>query len=632
MQGRHLSRPFAAISPLTDLRVWLDPARIQWRLACRVLLSMLGVTLALVALHDTLPFSPAAYALALSTTMIGQVSVRDATPSERAGTRLVSVGIGFGLISVIALLDHALLAVNLLLLGVVFGAMFIRHIGSRWQAVGLYAFMCCVLSGYLKPVQGQLVGIGIALVLASVVNHLVRNHVLVEDTRRDFHRLMLAQRAAVRRFCRAIVPASQGVASARRARALSEHAAISAIQQAQAYLPLNNPGQADGLAVDLLGLRLSLRAAVLSADDPATRDDVQGRTREILALERRIRSVATALPPDFFTTSAPAPAAPATDARAANRAGLILAIQVTLATAIAMVAGLQLSEQRWFWAVLTAFIVFSNTQSRGETLIRGLARAGGTALGVVLGSLLATVVAGAMAPTIALVALFLFVGYFLMAKSYSAFTLCLTMAISLVYGLLGTFTPALMLLRLEETLIGAAAGILVSFAVLPTSTLGRLTRAFQDYLNAMDACLATFATGVAPGSGALARLRAVNTAKDDVMQALSPWRSPWNLGARNRKPQLAAIRVSAMQQWVETALRGFTLQVPAEADMAVVQEVRDALAALQTEGFDLFSTREPESVAGALDTAAPSPSEAALRGLLAVLRQVRAREPAGLQA
>ena len=42
------------------------------------------------------------------------------------------------------------------------------------------------------------------------------------------------------------------------------------------------------------------------------------------------------------------------------------AIQITLASGIAMVFGLMLSRERWFWAVLAAFLVFTNTRSQAE--------------------------------------------------------------------------------------------------------------------------------------------------------------------------------------------------------------------------------------------------------------------------
>ncbi|MEJ1976746.1 MAG: hypothetical protein WDN49_12150 [Acetobacteraceae bacterium] len=46
------------------------------------------------------------------------------------------------------------------------------------------------------------------------------------------------------------------------------------------------------------------------------------------------------------------------------------AAQVTLASAVAMAGGLALSPNRWFWAVITAYVVFLGARSRGDAIYR----------------------------------------------------------------------------------------------------------------------------------------------------------------------------------------------------------------------------------------------------------------------
>lgn len=609
----------ASSNRLTYAILGFDPALIQFRLACRVILSLVTVSAALAGLHSMLPFSPAAYALALVTAMQGLVAVRDATSAARAVTRLWSVAVGFVLIGIISLLDHSLMTVNVLLLGIIFCAIYLKRFGARWQAVGVYAFFCCVLSGYLKPVEGQLPGIAVGLVLSSVIAHLIRNYVLPEDPARDFRRLMASLHATVRRFCDALDAPGNAGTSARRAREHAEGAANSAITQAQSYLPLDDR-RANDLQVDLLDLELSMRATALMADDPSTASLVERRRTYVLSLDERIGKVAHDLPAELFTTSAPPKAS-----GGSGTAFVRLAIQVTLASAIAMAAGLALSPERWFWAVMTAFIVFTNTQSRGETLVRGLARTGGTALGVVLGILLATLVAGALVPTVVLAAALLFVGFLVMAKSYSAFTLCLTIAISLIYGLLGEFTPQLMELRLEETLVGAAAGVLVSFSILPTRTGARLSAVFDAYLGAIDTYLANWDPRVSQHGTPGPQLRAVKAAETDVMNALAPMRSAWNLGAHQQGPRSAAICVSAMQQWIETAARQFLRSPPSAVEAGLVQDIRDAVGKIRAGGANLFATRDHARVEALLKSATPFSTEVALRRLLVVLHHISVR-------
>lgn len=46
-------------------------------------------------------------------------------------------------------------------------------------------------------------------------------------------------------------------------------------------------------------------------------------------------------------------------------------VQVGIATSLAIVVGDLVSPTRWYWAVLTAFLVFAGTTSRGDVLTRG---------------------------------------------------------------------------------------------------------------------------------------------------------------------------------------------------------------------------------------------------------------------
>ena len=68
------------------------------------------------------------------------------------------------------------------------------------------------------------------------------------------------------------------------------------------------------------------------------------------------------------------------------------AIQVAVATSAATILGELISPDRWYWAVLTAFLVFTGVSTRGEILTRAGHRIVGTIAGVVAGVLLAALV------------------------------------------------------------------------------------------------------------------------------------------------------------------------------------------------------------------------------------------------
>ncbi|HYZ14984.1 MAG TPA: FUSC family protein, partial [Candidatus Acidoferrum sp.] len=70
----------------------------------------------------------------------------------------------------------------------------------------------------------------------------------------------------------------------------------------------------------------------------------------------------------------------------------LLAIHVTVASALAMLFGSIVPPHRYLWAVVTAFLVYNGTASAGETRERSWTRTTGTIVGVALGFVLVEVV------------------------------------------------------------------------------------------------------------------------------------------------------------------------------------------------------------------------------------------------
>ncbi len=167
----------------------------------------------------------------------------------------------------------------------------------------------------------------------------------------------------------------------------------------------------------------------------------------------------------------PPPAAPAPPtARGLDRPTTRLAFQNTFACAVALGVGQMVSDERWYWAVGTAWWIFVNTSSRGETLVRGFRRVVGTVAGIAAGLVVAVPLHGAPAPTTVLVALCVFGIFYTAAPSYSWMMFFVTVMAGLLYGLLGVLHPGLLALRLEQTLVGAVASALAVAIVLPVTT------------------------------------------------------------------------------------------------------------------------------------------------------------------
>ncbi|MDT7552699.1 MAG: hypothetical protein QOI16_1235, partial [Pseudonocardiales bacterium] len=93
------------------------------------------------------------------------------------------------------------------------------------------------------------------------------------------------------------------------------------------------------------------------------------------------------------------------------------AVQVGVATSLAIIGGELLSPARWYWAVIAAFVVFAGTSSRGDVLTRGRDRVIGTIGGVVAGMALAFLVNGAVVLTLVLLGLCLFLAIYLVRVS-----------------------------------------------------------------------------------------------------------------------------------------------------------------------------------------------------------------------
>jgi len=624
-----------------------DPGLVRLRLGSRALITVVLVCTALAMLHPWLALTPAAYGIALATAIQGAVAIKDTTARARAITRAIAVLTGFCVICLVSAFGHERLgAVNVIFLCVIFVAVYARRFGTRWQGVGMFAFMCCMIAAYLHPVLTDLPGIALSLVLSAVIAHLTRNVLIPERPAEDFRRAAEALDECVGRLAGQIRRGVRwGWTPATRAEALSaERRGKDVILLCEAYLPMAESGtdpHAALLAARLFDLHLAMESALgmaLAGAREAAADGVSGRMApavaerlETLARARhQVRAAAQATPDAAFQTGGgPEPRRPpSTRTGWRSDPALREAFQVTLASAIAMTGGIFLSPDRWFWAVLTAFLIFTNTQSRGETMIRGLERALGTAGGIIAGMVLATAIHGALAPTLVLVAACVFWGFYLLTVSYGAMTFFMTVAISLVYGLIGTFTPELLILRLEETLIGAAAGMFVSLCVLPRSTRSLARQAMDRFMQALDQFVesAIALDGGDNPARLLVRVRQLDRAHADIRAAIGPLQSAWTFGAGQAEWRRAIMRVNAIVHAVHVLARRFGTTPPTPPERERLEAIRAQIAALAEHGRSMTGRSRLAEISEALgpesEAASSESVEIALRALLHVLQQV----------
>jgi uncharacterized membrane protein YccC len=150
------------------------------------------------------------------------------------------------------------------------------------------------------------------------------------------------------------------------------------------------------------------------------------------------------------------------------------AIQVAVAAALAIIVGEIVSPSHWYWAAIAAFVIFAGTNSWAETLDKGWQRLLGTVLGVPSGVLVATIVSGNTIASLAMIFVCLFCAFYFMKVTYSLMTFWISTMLALMYGLLGEFTYGLLLLRIEETAVGAVIGITAAMVVLPINTRAKI--------------------------------------------------------------------------------------------------------------------------------------------------------------
>ncbi|MFD7288245.1 FUSC family protein [Streptomyces sp. NPDC059863] len=204
------------------------------------------------------------------------------------------------------------------------------------------------------------------------------------------------------------------------------------------------------------------------------------------------------------------------------------AFQVSVGSVLAIVGGEFLSSQRWYWAVLTCWVVFLNTASTGEILVKGYRRLLGTVLGVVAGVLLAGLVGDHTWLAFALVLVFIFAMFFTAPLSYALMSFFVTAMLGLLYTLLNKYSFAVLVLRIEETALGAACGIIAAVLVLPVHTDRRTDELLGTVLDRLGDVVSAAVEQLSggPASDLLTMARDLDTALDDLRDSTKPLTHP----------------------------------------------------------------------------------------------------------
>jgi len=161
------------------------------------------------------------------------------------------------------------------------------------------------------------------------------------------------------------------------------------------------------------------------------------------------------------------------------------ATRATTAAFLAMLIGHSLSPERWFWAVITTFVVFLGTRSRADTVYRGAQRLVGTLAGALVSVLLVAPLHGSPGLLVAAMVLCVFGWAYFILNAYAPGVFFITVLVGLVYGELGFAMGPLAELRIEEVLVGCLVSFAVAMLMMPLAA----TRHVEARLGAVLAAL-----------------------------------------------------------------------------------------------------------------------------------------------
>lgn len=477
------------------------------------------LTLVLVAMIGGAVGAPVtAFLIAFPVTVFCCAAISDDETRARIG-KIVALSVSAGAMFTLSALLHTSWVNHLVFVLVIGLAAYARQFGGPWIPVGLAANVSYFFGAFLKPdtemLHWQWVGVVIGAACALIVHQLVVPH-------RPWRRMRWAVSSIRMRMGELLTKAAHFAETEKRPglkRELAQVAeAVTVAENELENLPggrlAHRPLAEALLAILVLAERFALqfqdnRQPTGSSD--AAREELEGLSRALMHYapmpdQGALASISSAidelerallLSPDFAAArSWKMPPAP--PVRAHVRSG----IQSAAAATLAILGGVMLSPDRWYWAVITVFVMFTGTFSRGQALAKSLQRTFGTLAGILVAMAIVWLLQGNIYLALALMPLAIFCVFYAFIQSYTWMAFWITVTVALLFSATGRFSDALMLLRLEETAIGAAAGIIVAAFVLPKSTDAHAREQLNDLLDATRAVL----TASMPG-GRLDRLQ-----------------------------------------------------------------------------------------------------------------------------
>lgn len=517
-----------------DWLIGSDPGLLRLHSTIRTLVTLVVVLVILVLQTKVTGAPVTVAMLGVVIAMQAAMSVNEPDTREQVITMALLPVAAAAALTIAALLASHKLVSEIVFVVVIFVAAFVRRFGSRGMALGMVAFMAYFFALFLDASVAQLPGLVGAVVVGAACTLAIRLWVLPDRPARALRYTVWAlwlRIAAVIDVSAVIVQSERSEFDDRSRRRLRrrtaqlnetvvmvedqleggstqlwpgiddeklilglfdaelavERVAVACVRavgsdvpaglvEALAELSAASSGPSDENLSQAVALAEEVVQQPVSPEVRGVALAVLGMGAAVAQMRALMRSAdssgTTALPLDQEPADVGDPDADEQDTEPTDgmNPATRQAIQATVAGVLAIIAGEMVSPARWYWAVITAFVVFAGATSRGEILTRGWQRLFGTILGVPAGVLVAAMVSDHRGVALALIFTCLFLGFYFLKVSYSVMMFCITTMLALLYGLLGQFSIEVLVLRLEETAVGTVIGVAVAALVLPTRT------------------------------------------------------------------------------------------------------------------------------------------------------------------
>lgn len=462
-----------------------DPALNNLRTALRGTCGVFAAffLLSLLAKHFSQP--PTLAFLGGLIAMFGALIVNDPTRRQRQITTLMMALPGtIGVVASIALSDHKTLRLAAFFL-VTFLAIVLRRFGVRWFALGFVGFMMFFMPLFF-PVHLEALGPAVLSVwVGTGIAYAFRFWVFPDRPQRLLQLYLESFEIRLREIAdeldEAVCQWGEGRTDHREKASLNLQGKVRGLNELVLMIEtfLRNDShlakaEAESLQMRLFERELAVRD-LLELARRLTQIEIFKLKAPLSSLRAEIArvragSLESVCLESYANESEPANVKKQVPARAGMHLTTRQAIQATIATALASLLGAGVSPDRWYWASMTAFVVFTGA-SRGDTAMRAFLRIGGTVAGLIAGFAVAHFVSGHGVLETLLISVTVFLGLYNSRRAFGFWTAMLfSLMVVFLFDVMGAMSTSILILRLEETAVGAIVGAVVSASILPTST------------------------------------------------------------------------------------------------------------------------------------------------------------------